>query len=269
MNPQRWLVVLLLLSAGRVQAGSQENKERTARLACLSGDYATGVKLLSELFLDTKDSNYVFNIARCFQQNHRYDDALAHFQEYLRVNRRISSADRAAAEKHIAECQELLSKQTIQPAVATPAATQAPAPIPVAAPQPAVSVQAIAATPPAVQQSSPRPAGESDSGLATAGIVTAAIGGAGLVAGVIFNLKFNSLTSDLQKVDGYDAGKASNRDTYKNLAWASYGMGIVCIATGGILYYLGLRSASTASSSLSLVPAISPGQAGALVKGSF
>jgi hypothetical protein len=223
--------------------------------------------------LDTKDSNYVFNIARCFQQNHRYDDALAHFQEYLRVNRRISSADRAAAEKHIAECQELLSKQTIQPAVAMPAATQAqapaPAPTPVAAPQPTVSVPAITATPPAVQQSSPRPAGESGSGLATAGIVTAAIGGAGLVAGVIFNLKFNSLTSDLQKVDGYDAGKASNRDTYKNLAWASYGMGIVCIATGGILYYLGLRSASTASSSLSLVPAISPGQAGALVKGSF
>ena len=46
-------------------------------MACLSGDYTKGVAILSELFVDTKDPTYLFNQGRCFEQNRRYDDAIA------------------------------------------------------------------------------------------------------------------------------------------------------------------------------------------------
>jgi hypothetical protein len=41
-------------------------QERAARKACLSGDYAKGVEILSDLFIDTKDPVYLFNQGRCF-----------------------------------------------------------------------------------------------------------------------------------------------------------------------------------------------------------
>ena len=90
-----------------------------------------------------------------------------------------------------------------------------------------------------------------------------------LVAGVVLNLKVNSMAKDLQKTNGYDAGKVSDRDTYETLGWASYGVGTACVATGAVLYYLGIRSGAPNSASVALVPAFAPGQAGAILKGTF
>lgn len=56
-----------------------------ARTACLAGDYSKGATILSQLFVETKDPNYIYNQARCFEQNSRYQEALSRFQEYLRV----------------------------------------------------------------------------------------------------------------------------------------------------------------------------------------
>jgi hypothetical protein len=55
MNRGRLLLLLVpfLLGPRVVQAESIETKERTARMACLSGDYVKGVAILSELFVDT------------------------------------------------------------------------------------------------------------------------------------------------------------------------------------------------------------------------
>jgi hypothetical protein len=52
------LLVPFLLSARAVQAGNVESvnaKARRARTACLAGDYAEGTRLLSELFVATKE----------------------------------------------------------------------------------------------------------------------------------------------------------------------------------------------------------------------
>jgi hypothetical protein len=257
MNRQRYLLVLatLLLTARGAWADRTETKERTARTACLAGDYATGVALLSELFVATMDPTYIFNQGRCFEQNRRYEDAIARFQEYLRAGKRLVKGEKAEAQKHIADCKELLSSQPSQPPVVAPA----PAPLP-AAPVP---------LPPVVQQTNARPANESGFGLRTTGIVTAAVGGAALVAGVVLNLKVNSLADDLQKTDGYTHDKESDRKTYENLGWASYGLGAVCVATGAVLYAIGVRSGVPVSTSVALVPTLAPGQAGALVKGAF
>jgi hypothetical protein len=267
MNRGRYLLLLVpfLLRSRVVQAESVETKERTARMACLSGDFAKGVAILSELFVDTKDPNYIFNQGRCYEQARLYEDAIARFQEYVRAGKKLGKAEKAEAQKHIADCQDLIAKQSpATVAQSAPAATTVAVATPPVAPVPVVTATAAP-----VQRSNTPFASESGSGLRTAGIVTAAVGGAGLVAGVILNLKVNSMASDIQKIDGYTAGKESDRKSYETLGWVSYGVGAACVATGAVLYYLGLRAGSAGSTSVALVPAFAPGEAGGVVKGAF
>ena len=96
------------LAASPAQAASRQTPEKTARKACLSGDYEKGVAILSDLFVETQDPTWIFNQARCFEQNRRYEDAIARFQEYLRAAPSLSAADKELTEKHIADCREIL-----------------------------------------------------------------------------------------------------------------------------------------------------------------
>jgi hypothetical protein len=86
-------------------AGRIENQERAARKACLTGDPKRGVDILADLFIDTDDPTYIYNQGRCFEQNSRYEEAITKFREYLRKAGSASAADKADAEKHIADCQ--------------------------------------------------------------------------------------------------------------------------------------------------------------------
>jgi tetratricopeptide (TPR) repeat protein len=253
-------------AAGRQAQDSRQAQEKAARKACLSGDYATGISILSDLFIDTKDPTYIFNQARCFQQSKRYDDAIARFQEYLRAAPNVDAADKAAAEKHIADCQELIAKQTGQPApAATPTSDvhqQSSPPIQAAATT--LSTSTLVAEP---ANSQTHPA--SGSYLRVAGITTASVGAATLVAGVLLNLKVNSMASDLETYGSYTANKESQRKTYETLGWISYSLGGACVAAGAVLYYLGLRAGSNAPSSMSLVPVFASDRAGAAIGGTF
>jgi hypothetical protein len=120
-----------------------------------------------------------------------------------------------------------------------------------------------------VRQTGPQIPADSGSGLRTAGIVTAAVGGAALVAGVVLNLKVNNMANDMQKTDNYSEGKESDRKVFEALGWASYGVGAACVATGAVLYVLGLRRAGTGSPSVAFVPTFAPGRAGAVLQGAF
>jgi tetratricopeptide (TPR) repeat protein len=113
MIPWKYLVLVacLLLAARAAQAREADAKERAAKTACLAGDYVKGVALLSELYVSTNDPVYIYNQGRCFEQNHRYEDAISRFREYLRVGKQISRTDKADAQKHISDCQGLLAKQ--------------------------------------------------------------------------------------------------------------------------------------------------------------
>ena len=114
-----------------------------------------------------------------------------------------------------------------------------------------------------------QPAGtvQSGSGLRLAGLLTGSAGVAALIAGVVLNLKVNSMSNDLQKLDQYSAGTDSTRKEYKTIGWISYGTGAACIATGAILYYLGWQSSHRATAAL--VPTVEPGMAGASFAGAF
>ncbi len=106
------IAIATLLLAGRtVHAKDLDGRERAARTACLAGDYAKGVAILSELFVTTKNSIHIYNQGRCFEQNRRYQDAIGRFQEFLRVGDTLSQSDRTRAEQHIASCQALLAGQ--------------------------------------------------------------------------------------------------------------------------------------------------------------
>lgn len=265
------LVVAAVLAGGTARADSLESKERTARTSCLSGDYAKGVAILSELFVDTRNPTYIYNQGRCFEQNRRFEDAIGRFQEYLRVGRDLGSEELSDAKKHIADCKQLLSEQTAVPArPSDPAATAAAQP-PVAAPAPTPprAVEVVTAQPAAVTMQPSVPAETTGRGLRVAGIIVGATGGAAVVAGVLLSLKANSLASDMEKLDGYTSDRESSRKTYRNLGLVGYGVGAACILTGGVLYVLGLKAPATPTSSVALSPLVAPGSAGLAMTGAF
>lgn len=253
------------LAAGKKTEGKQA-QERAARMACLNGDYTKGVAILSELFVDTKDPTYVFNQGRCFEQNHRYEDALSRFEEYLRAAQgNLSATDQAAAEKHIADCKDRLPAQSSK--------TQASSPQPFV-PPPSAAVPEPASTPEsstsilAQPQAQPSPS-PTRPGLRVAGIVTASVGVAAVAAGVLLNLKVNSMVKTMDSTVGNYESRNSDRKTYQTMAWIGYGAGAACVVTGAILYGVGLRAGGNSSTSVALLPAFGPGQASALLTGGF
>jgi hypothetical protein len=263
------IAVVVLLPVKPVSAASRHAQERAARKACLTGDYAKGVSILSDLFLDTKNPTYIFNQGRCFEQNRKYEDAIARFEEYLRTpDSVLSRDDRKAAEKHIANCKGILvqerasSSATTAPEPITPPLPLPPAPTAESTPEPST---------PIVVEPQPQPAATHGRGrLRTAGIVTASVGVAALVAAVVLNVKANSIVNEIETTDnGYSPARINDRKTYETLSWVGYGVGAACVATGAILFGIDLKSGGSSSTSVALLPAVGPGQAGALLTGGF
>jgi hypothetical protein len=264
MGPRRLLLGLLpvLIAARAGRADTLDAKERRARTACLAGDPTLGVRLLSELFVATEDATFIYNQGRCFEQNRRYEDAIARFQEFLRAGKKLTNTVRAQARKHIDDCKELLAAEKSEKSQATQAAAMVP-PMPPSGPTTS-TVVAAPATPPV--QTDPQERGSAGRVLRTTGIVTASAGGAALAAAIIFNLKVNGLARDLKGTDGYSADKESDRTHFQTLGWVGYSVGTACVATGAILYGLGL---SSERGRVALMPELAPRQAGVVVRGAF
>src|SRR6185295_18592 len=109
-----------------------EARELQAKKACLASRPDRGIELLAELYAETNDATYIYNQARCYQQNGRAQDAATRFREYLRKSPNVDPTEKAQVQGFIAE----LDAQARQsPPVAAP---RAPAPDPAAAGAPAV-----------------------------------------------------------------------------------------------------------------------------------
>jgi len=250
-------------------AGATDAKERAARKACLTGDFAKGVEILADLFLKTNDFVYIFNQGRCFEQNHRYEDAIARFREFLVKDSAASKEERADAEKHIAACESYLAKAQPEKVAASASATPTPPetlPVP-----PAVAVPIPPQPMPPVRVAT---AGSTNSdrgiGWRTGGVITTSMGAAALIAGVLLNLKVNSMTTDLEKPNNYNQSTNSTRETYKTMGWIAYGVGGIAIATGAALYIVGLsQGSSSGDATVSLLPTLAPGVASITMTGAF
>lgn len=278
MTVGAWCLAALLpafISSSSAAADGREDKERAARRACLSGDYATGVSLLTDLYLDTNEPNHLFNKGRCYEQCNRCEEAIISFREYLRKMKDAGKPSDGRAEQHIADCEELLHKARVPPlpsgGQALPPAVQPPAqpgldpvfpgqPYPAAAAgQPAQVQTGLLAGPAA-----PAPG----RGLRIAGAVAFGVGVAAIGAGLGFALAANKLADDLERSpSSYERSKESTRSTYATLSTVGYAAGGVCVAGGAVLYFLGWRQGSSSTATVS--PMVSARSAGALVQVAF
>jgi hypothetical protein len=269
---------VLLAKQGAAQSpvggsSAKEAKERAARKACLTGDVDKGVDILADLFLDTRDINHIFNQGRCLEQNRRFEEAISRFQEFLVKGKDLSEEERTDARKHIELCRNSLPK-----------AARAPANLPESQspdrqpdPPPPARLSDSAAEPsvptgqgtPSVTKQPTVVAGGSGGWLRTTGIVAVTAGAASLVTGVVLNLKYVSVTSDLEKPYNYNRGMDSDRASYKTWALVGYGAGAALVAGGGVLCYLAWRRGSAAASSLAVLPMPIVGGAGSMLTGTF
>lgn len=262
----------LLLVATPAAAGSKAAQERAARKACLNGDYVKGISILSDLFVSTQDTTYIFNQGRCLEQNKRYEDAIEKFKEYLRAgDEKLSQADRDAAQKHLADCKATLAEDrgtSVTTSPPPPPAIIPPAPIP-----PPKQEAGPAVEPPRSISAEPEPKttpARSGRPLRVAGIIVSSVGVAGVAAGVLLNLKVNSIVNQMQTTPGdYTHAKDDNRRTYETFSWVAYGTGAACILTGTILYAVGIESHTGKSDDIAFMPTFGSGQLGALLAGAF
>jgi hypothetical protein len=256
----------LLLGASQASAAGKQAQERAAKKACLAGDPAKGVEILADLYVDTSDITYIFNQGRCFEQNRRYEDAIGRFREYLTKGEdHISAEEKAVAKKHIDTCESYLPKpEPRSPLVPDPVSATPIVKTPSLA-EGASEPQVVAVA----RESSP-PDKNTGSGLRITGIVMGSLGVVALGTGVALNLKVNSMSADLEKVDNFNRDTDSSRKNYKTLGWIGYGVGAAFLAGGSLLYFLGWRVGhNSAQPSVALAPILAPGTAGALLTGAF
>jgi hypothetical protein len=242
---------------------AKDAKVRAAKKACLNGDPVKGVEILTDLYVDTSEPTHIYNQGRCYEQNARYEEAIARFREYLRKAQGASESDRADVQQHIADCEAMLAKKASEHE--EPPSGSAPvAPATIWSPaqpgaQPRTPGVAAPATAPATAA---QPGSSAGSGLRVAGVVTMAVGGAALVAGLVFNLQHNSLM-DQSKTDP-SGDKASKAETYKTVSMVSYGAGAVFLVAGATMYLVGYSAGRSA-----VAPAVVAGGPGAVLVGSF
>ena len=117
---RRWIAAavtgwLLAVSSTAGAAESREVREREARKACFTGNVDRGVEILVDLYGETGHPNYIFNQARCFERNGKYDQALLSYEDYLRKATNLGETERAQVEKSIAELRPKVGSRSPAP----------------------------------------------------------------------------------------------------------------------------------------------------------
>jgi tetratricopeptide (TPR) repeat protein len=266
----------------RAEAGNGESKtakERAAKKACLSGNADAGVAILTDLYVDTNDVNYIFNQGRCLEQSERCAEAIVRFHEYQRKTKDAGIASDGRAERHIADCEELMKKakggagpspsaDTSQPRLGEAASTAPGSATDPHGPSSAGPGQATEAFHAQAGAQASLPQTSPGRGLRMAGGVTFAVGVAGVAAGLGFALAANHLADELEaKPARYQPGKESTQASYATASKVSYVAGAACLAGGALFYYLGWRTGR--ESTATLEPMLSAQTAGARVQVAF
>jgi hypothetical protein len=256
-----FLIACLVIVPRIVQAQESRKDARVAiaKTACASGDVQQGIRLLAELYTSTNNPIWIFNQGRCYQQNDLLPQALTRFKEFLRKNKDGPEDDSREAQNYITEIEAELHNREAKST--SPEATSAGS----------AAGTAVVATAPSDQGVSP----EEGRGFRYAGIGCFALGGASLVAGVVFTVLTKKASGDVEsqtksQTVPYSAvsGKFSDMDTYKTLQWVGYSVGSAAVIAGGVLYYFGVSKAQTGASA-SVAPLVVANGAGAMLHYAF
>ena len=258
---------------------SKTAKERAAKKACLTGDADAGVALLADLYVDTNDENLIFNQGRCLEQVGRCQDAIIHFREYLRKTKDAGLASDGRAERHIADCEEILKKakagdapspsvDTSQPRQGSATSTASASAKDVHGPGSARPSQDMATSRAQTGVQASLPQATPGRSLRIVGAVTFGVGVAGLAAGLGLALAANHLASELEaSPTSYQRSKESTRASYASASTVGYAAGAACVAGGVLLYYLGWRQGR--ESSATVEPMVSAQAVGVLARVAF
>jgi|GEM_PF-6278194 len=143
---------LSLPSAYAEEEDEVDSRVSEAMSACLANNLEKGIGILAQLYAETQDALWVFNQARCYQQNDKLEDARKRFLEFRRKNRRKDKARDARALEYVAEIDKELERRDRNAAQAAAAAkTVEPPKVVAAAPAPAIP----AYVPPLVPENKP------------------------------------------------------------------------------------------------------------------
>ncbi|HEY7375006.1 MAG TPA: hypothetical protein VIF57_22780 [Polyangia bacterium] len=183
-------------------ADSREAREREARKACFTGNVDRGVEILVDLYGETGHPNYIYNQARCFERNGKYDQAVLSYEDYLRKATNLPEAERAQVEKSIAELRAKLASDAEGGATAAPA---------LLAPTMDAATAAPAAKPPEPSLL-PTPAGDTAGGAdwswqRKAGVISLVAAGGGLAVGVAGSILRHSRGNDFNGACTYFQGQ--------------------------------------------------------------
>ena len=189
---RRWFPVavaglLIAVSVPARAADSRDAREREARKACFTGDVERGVEILVDLYGETGHPNYIYNQARCFERNGKYDQALLSYEDYLRKAKDLGEAERGEVEKSIAALRAKLAAPPPPPGAGS---TTAPPLLTPALDGP----DAAPAKPPAPPQADV-PTGAGWPWQKTAGVVSLIAAGGGLALGVAGTVLHESRSS--------------------------------------------------------------------------
>jgi hypothetical protein len=256
------LLSISWLSQAEAKSSAQA-QEKAAKKACAAGDYRKGVEILADLYVDTSDTTYIFNQARCYEQNHQWVNAVDRFREYLLKAQNATASDRNDAEKHIADCKRYQDEEQAKnapPLLPTPVIATVPAVAPPAPPPAEIAIAPIATSPPPPQENR-------GVALRTTGIVVAGVGLATLGAAIALNIKANQLARDASNTQ--NPSTESSQKSYKTGALICYSTGGAALITGGVLYLLGRRNGEERPAAVALLPSWTPGLATITLSGGF
>ena len=236
----------------------EDPRPRAALGACASGDYKKGVAILADIYAETRNPAFVFNQARCYQQNGQLDSARQRFAEYLRVGKNEPSEDIQRAQGYIKEIDEAIARRPPPPA---PAPTPAPSTIIVNTPAPAAPDQGRGST------------------LRAAGVGLTILGLAAVGTGVFLSFKVQSTTHDVENrfanmgvVTDSTAlqRELSNGGRYETWQWVSYGVGVAALAGALTTFLVGgfpfTSAHPDAEKSVALLPVAAPGDVGGALR---
>jgi hypothetical protein len=214
----------------------RDPREVEAKKTCLAGRWERGIELLADLYAETGEPTYIYNQGRCFQQNGRSADAVTRFREYLRKAPSLSADEKAQVEKFIRELESPTDPSRPSSAGSSAAVPVTPPPVvPVSSTAGPVHV-AVGAT--AVDDDKRRRT------LRVAGIAAGAVGLLSVAGGVVMGLRVKSLEDDVTKAASegrYDQSKYNDGRRAETLEWVGLGVGVAALASGAVLYFLGVR----------------------------
>jgi tetratricopeptide (TPR) repeat protein len=242
------------------------------------GEFDQAIDAFKQAYSLSSAPGLLFNIAQAYRLKKDYENATYFYSTYLRLQ--PDAPNRGDVEARLREMKQMLDDQkklvakpptgtlppegpgttttATTPTTTTPTTTT-PATTPTSTPPTAKPATVTASLTEGPDQGEAGKGEHPGRPLVTAGIATAAAGGALLVTGIIFGRMAAGAASDLNQLnatggtwtqaeqDRYDAGSRDN-----TIAIVSFVVGGAAVAAGGVLWFLG--HSKEAAPSVALVP---------------